>query len=153
MSPFKKKFHSFFKVCYYNVIKFAPYEFKCSVLNIEQLSNRSKNARILFVFDVLTGQIDSPKLLSFLEINAPVRLLRNHSFIRIPNRRTNYASFEPVLTMSSLFNEVYYLFNFLGYLVILLKTISVTSIEERSSRVILCFYLNFISIRYSSIRS
>ena len=110
----QKKFYSFLfkKFGYYNVIKFAPYEFKCSLLNFEQLSDRRKNAKILFVFDVLTGRVDSLKLLSLLDINVPVRRFRNYSFIRIPNRRTNYASFEPVLSMSSLFNEVYYLFDF-----------------------------------------
>ena len=84
------------------------------LLNIEQLSDRRKNAKILFVFDVLKGRIDSLKLLSLLDINilVPVQRLRNHSFICIPNRRTNYALFEPVLCISSLFNEVYYLFYF-----------------------------------------
>ena len=110
----QKKFYSYLfrKFGYYNVIKFAPYEFKCSVLKIEQLSDRRKNARILFVFDLLTGRIDSTKILSLIDINVPVRRLRNNTFIRIPNHRTNYALFEPVLSMSSLFNEVYYLFDF-----------------------------------------
>ena len=60
----------------------------------------------------LTGRIDSSKILSLLDINVPVRRLEHQTFIRIPNHRTNYASFEPVLTMSPLFNEVYYLFEF-----------------------------------------
>ena len=93
----QKNFYSFLfkKIIYYNVIKFAPYEFKCSMLNIKQLSDRRKNARILFVYDVLTGRIDSPKLLSLLDINVPVQRLRNHSFIRILICWTN-ASFVPV---------------------------------------------------------
>ena len=48
------------------VIEFPPYLFKCSMLNIEQLSDRRKNAKLLYVFDVLSRQIDSPKLLSLL---------------------------------------------------------------------------------------
>ena len=109
-----KKFYSFLfrKFGYSNVIRFAPNKFKCSVLKIEHLSDRRKNARILFVFDVLTSTIDSSKMLSILDINVPVRRLRLQTFIRIPNHRTNYASFEPVLTMSSLLTEVYYLFEF-----------------------------------------
>ena len=47
------------KFGYYNVIKFAPYLFKCSLLNIELLSDRRRNAKLLFVFDILSGRIDS----------------------------------------------------------------------------------------------
>ena len=43
----------FKKYGYYNVIKFAPYLFKCSFLNIEQFTDRSRNAKLLFVFDIL----------------------------------------------------------------------------------------------------
>ena len=61
----QKKFYSFLfkKFGYHSVIQFAPYLFKCKILNIEPLSVRRKNSGVLFVFDVLTGKIDSPKIL------------------------------------------------------------------------------------------
>ena len=70
----------FMKFGYYSIIKFAPYLFKCFLLNIKQLSDRRNNAKLLFVFDVLTGRIDSPQILSLLDINNPARQLRNYSF-------------------------------------------------------------------------
>ena len=91
---------------YYSIIKFAPYSFKCILLNIESLSDRRKNASILFVFDLLSARINSPKILSY------PRALRNNVFLRIKPNRTNYSAFEPVKTIPSLFNEVYYLFDF-----------------------------------------
>ena len=111
----QKRFHSFLlkKFGYYNIVRFAPSLFKCAILYIEPLSVRRKNSAVLFVFDVLTGRIDSPKILSLLDINVPARSLRNNSntFLRIKGHRTNYASAEPVLTMSNLFNEMYDLFS------------------------------------------
>ena len=57
LESIQKKFYSFLlkKFGYYNVIKFAPYMFKCRLLNTEPLSIRRKNACVLFVFNVLTG--------------------------------------------------------------------------------------------------
>ena len=109
MESVQKKLFSYL-FSYYNVIKFAPYLFQCSVLNIEQLSDRIKNAKLLFVFEVLSGQIDSPKLLSLFNVNVPPRSLRNYSLLRTRNHRTG--SFEPTLTMLSSFNKMYYLFDF-----------------------------------------
>ena len=45
--------------------------FKCQLLKyVEQLFDKSNNAsyNLIFMFDVLTGQIDFPKILSMLEI-------------------------------------------------------------------------------------
>ena len=112
----QKKFLSFMfrKLGYYNVIKFAPYFFKCLVLGVETLEQRRNHACIFFVFDVLTGRIRSAnKLLSLLDIYVPPRSLRNNSTLFwIGSCRTNYAAFEPVRSMSVLFNEVNYLFDF-----------------------------------------
>ena len=82
------------------------------MLNIAQLSDRRNNAKLLFVFDVLTGRIDSSKILSLLDIYVLMRQLRNHSFFRLNMCRTNYAAFEPVFSIMSLFNDMYYFFEF-----------------------------------------
>lgn len=112
----QKKFYSFLfkKFGYHSVIKFAPYLFKCRLLDIEPLYVRRKNSSVLFVFDVLTGKIDSSNILSLLDIRVPARVLRKNcdTFLRIKGHRTNYGSAEPISTMSTFFNEVYYLFDF-----------------------------------------
>ena len=82
------------------------------MLNIEQLSDRRNKGKLLFVFDVLTGRIDSPQILLLLDIKIPARQLINYLLFRLKKCRTNYASFEPVFTMLSLFNDMYYLFEF-----------------------------------------
>ena len=122
----QKKFLSYLfkKFGYYNVIKFAPYLFKCSLLNVEQLCDRRRNAKLLFAFDILSGRIDSPQLLSLFDIYVPPRPLRNYTFFRIRRCRTNYAAFEPVLTMLSLFNEMYHLFDFTQSRDVLIKFVT-----------------------------
>ena len=79
---------------------------KCSLLNIEKLSDMRNNEKLLFVFDFLSGRIDLPKLLSSFDINIPSRPLRKYSFFRIRHHRTNYGSFEPVLIILSFFNRI-----------------------------------------------
>ena len=77
---------------------------------MEPLFNKRKNASNLFVFDILSGRINSSKILSLLDFNDPPRTLRNSVFLRTKVSRTNYSTFEPVKTMSALFND--YLFEF-----------------------------------------
>jgi hypothetical protein len=48
-----------------------PYENRCRVLVMDTLKKRRDVARVLLVFDLLSGKIDSPKLL--LQINLSVR--------------------------------------------------------------------------------
>jgi hypothetical protein len=46
-----------------------PYENRCRVLVMDTLKKRRDVARVLLVFDLLSGKIDSPKLLSHLTKN------------------------------------------------------------------------------------
>ena len=113
----QKKIFSFLfiKLGYFNLISFAPYTIKCRILNIEHMYDKDKCASALFVFDILTGRIDTPCILSLLDIGVPARLLRNNqnSLLRIRVHRTNYGSFDPdVLSMSTFINEFYHLFDF-----------------------------------------
>lgn len=110
----QKKFlwYVFCKFGWQEYIRFAPYDVKCKLLNIESLSNRRKNSSALFVFDLLSGRIDAPNLLSLIDFNIPSRTLRNHEFLRLQRRRTNYGLSEPIRDMSSIFNDVSHLFEF-----------------------------------------
>ena len=92
----------FKKLGYYNLVQYAPYTFKCNILNIEPLYDRRKCASALFVFDTLTGKVDSPHILSLLNISVPARFLRSNQsiFISVRGHRTNY--FTTCLTLASL---------------------------------------------------
>lgn len=88
------------------------YESRCLLINLELLEARRNVAKACFVGDLLQGNIDSPTLLSFLDINTRRRNLRSHSFITIPPARTNYGFHEPLRSMSRVFNRCYYVYDF-----------------------------------------
>lgn len=102
----------FNKFGYLRCIQFAPYDFKRKLLEIESLAARRKNTCIYFMFDMLSGRIDSSPLMSLIDINVPPRSIRNHSFLRANFHRTQYGSFEPISNLSRIFNETFDLFNF-----------------------------------------
>lgn len=62
--------------------------FMCSTI-LEHMpdkrSERSEMLRILFIFDLLQGNIECSPLLAMLNIHAPSRTLREHDFLRLPN--------------------------------------------------------------------
>lgn len=91
-------------------IVLPPYENRCRLLNIETLSRRREIAGASFIFDLLSGRINSPALLGKINFNAPVRSLRNHQFLNPDFHRTNYGQSEPVTNLSNLFNKFTYLY-------------------------------------------
>jgi len=88
------------------------YEDLCKKFKMDTLSLRRKMASVMFVFDLLTNKIDSPDLLSRININCPVRYLREMEFLRPERHATNYAKFEPMNVSSMLFNIVKDVFDF-----------------------------------------
>lgn len=82
-----------------------PYEHRCRLLNIETLSHRRETAGASFIFDLLSGRIDSNALLGKVNINAPIRCLRNHPFLNPSYHRTNYGRSEPMTNLSNIFNR------------------------------------------------
>ena len=103
----QKKFFSFLlkKFGYYSMVQYANYMIKCSILQIEPLSERRKNSSLLSMFDILSGWVDSSFILSQLNFRVPAKQLRNshNSFLLIRNGRTNYASFDSLSAMSTFF--------------------------------------------------
>lgn len=67
------------------------YRSKGLLLGIETLEYRRRFQSALFVFDIITGGIDCPDLLSQIQFYVPPRILRHHYIFNIPYRRTNYA--------------------------------------------------------------
>lgn len=61
---------------------------------------------------MLVGEIDSPGILTDLQLYAPERPLRTRNFLHLPARVANYGLHDPVRYMSAGFNEYYVVFDF-----------------------------------------
>ena len=73
------------------------------------LVRRRMNTCAFFVFDLLSGIIDAPNLISQVTINNPTRPIRTVStihFLDIQRHRTNYGYHEPINNMCIVFNGV-----------------------------------------------
>jgi hypothetical protein len=68
--------------------------------------------RILLVFDLLSGKIDSPKLLSQINLSVPSYQTRGREFLFVEFHRTNYGIYEPINAAVRGFNEFAGLFDF-----------------------------------------
>lgn len=88
--------------------RFMPYRERCDILNMQLLLRRRYNAAILFIYDVITRNLNIPALLQKISFNdQPERQLRNYEFIKIATFRTNFAQNSPLNRMSILFNKIY----------------------------------------------
>jgi hypothetical protein len=70
-------------------------------------------ACIMFILDILSGRMNSPNLLSALDLNTPRYRTRGSEFLRIGFHRTNYGVHEPMSAAMREFNEVIGLFDFI----------------------------------------
>lgn len=93
-------------------LNLPSYESRCKLIDLDLLEPRRNVAKACFISDLLQGSIDSPLLLSSLDINTRRRNLRFHPFLNIPSARTNYGLHEPMRSMSRVFNSCYHVFNF-----------------------------------------
>lgn len=110
----QKKFFAYIfkKFGWHRYIQYAPYTFKCSLLGIASLEHRRRDACAIFVFNILTGKINSPALLPLVQLNAPNFLLRQCVLLRVDRHRTNYGANAPMSNMIRIFNSVSDLFDF-----------------------------------------
>jgi hypothetical protein len=67
-----------------------PYEDRCTLLHLDSLAKKRSIACVLFIFDVLSGRVNSPNLLSGLDLITPRHPTRGTEFLRIDFHRTNY---------------------------------------------------------------
>lgn len=81
-----------------------PLVSRCELVGIESLSRRRFNLSAMFVFDVLSGRVNCPQLLSKFRVNEPLRTLRNADYLTLQRHRVNYGLFEPVNNMTRVFN-------------------------------------------------
>ena len=93
-------------------LELPPYENRCRVLVMDTLKKRRDVARVLLVFDLLSGKIDSPNLLTQIGLSVPSYQTRGHEFLFVEFHRTNYGVFEPINAAVRGFNEFAGLFDF-----------------------------------------
>jgi hypothetical protein len=89
-----------------------PYDNRYALLHLETLKKWQSIACVIFIFDILSGRINSPNLLSVLDLITPRYPTRGTEFLRIDFHRTNYGFHEPVSSAMRQFNEVIGLFDF-----------------------------------------
>lgn len=102
----------FRKFGWHRYVQYAPYPFKCSLLGIKSLEHRRRDACATFIFDLLSGKIDSMSLLSLIDFNIPTRRLRQYDLLRVRHHRTNYGANEPISYAMGVFNSVANVFDF-----------------------------------------
>jgi hypothetical protein len=86
-----------------------PYEDRCALLHLDTLTKRRSIACVMFIFDVLSGRVNSPNLLFVLYLITPRYPTRGTD---IDFHRTNYGVNEPMSSTMRQFNEVISLFDF-----------------------------------------
>jgi hypothetical protein len=92
-----------------------PYGNRSRVLVMDRLKKRRDVARVLLVFDLLSGKIDSPKLLSQINLSVSSYQTRGRDrreFLFVEFHRTNYGIYEPINAAVRGFNEFAGLFDF-----------------------------------------
>jgi hypothetical protein len=67
----------------------------------------------MFIFDVLSGRMNSLNLLSALDLNTSRYRARGSKFFRVGFHRTKYGVHEPMSAAMREFNEVMGLFDFI----------------------------------------
>jgi hypothetical protein len=88
-----------------------PYEDICALLHIDTLFKR-RTVACLFIFNILSGKVSSPSLLSMMYVIAPWYQTRGGDFLRVRFYRKNYGVYEPFNCAMRRFNEVFRLFDF-----------------------------------------
>ncbi|XP_055601610.1 uncharacterized protein LOC129750638 [Uranotaenia lowii] len=62
--------------------RLPPYDDRCGILKIEPIGSRVLLLRRVFIFDILSGNIDSTNLIEMIPFHVPSRALRNYEPLR-----------------------------------------------------------------------
>jgi hypothetical protein len=73
-----------------DIFDFPPYVDRCAFIRLETLAETRANACVMFIFDIMSGRVNSSNLLSLIRINA------SSDFLRVDFNRTNYGVHEPL---------------------------------------------------------
>jgi hypothetical protein len=82
-----------------------PYEDGCALLHLDTLAKRRSIACVIFIFDVLSERMNSPNLLSVLDLITARYPTGGTEFLRIDFHRTNYGLHEPIADVMRQFND------------------------------------------------
>lgn len=83
-----------------------PYNQRCLLLGLNDLSIRRKNLQCMFLFRLLRSEIDSQELLSNINMYAPSRTGRSMFHFRVDRTRNNYGQRNPLQFMCRELNFV-----------------------------------------------
>lgn len=88
------------------------YSHRCLLIRLPTLADRRTLLQRLFIFDVITGNIDCSSILENVWFHAPLRRLRGNDLLRIPGHHTLYGYNNPLDVCCRKFNEVCDRFDF-----------------------------------------
>ena len=88
------------------------YNSRLLLINLLPLAHRRVVARNIFVFRLLTGDIDAPDLVHRLNIHIPSAILRHHRFFIISTHRSNFGNRSALNGLLREFNNNYNLIDF-----------------------------------------
>lgn len=88
-------------------IPLPPYLDRLNLIHLPSLRKRRTIASILFLTNLIKGNIDSPYLLNLITFNIPHRTSRYFLPIRLTFCRTNYELHNPFRNACKIFNELY----------------------------------------------
>jgi hypothetical protein len=97
-----------------DIYDLPPFEHRCALLTLDTLLKQRPIACIMFLFDKISGRMNSPNLLFAVDLNTPIQYrTRGSKFLQISFHRTNYGVHEPMAVGMRKFNEVISLFYFI----------------------------------------
>ena len=91
--------HKFLRFCSFklnNPILNHNYANILTLLNLATLEERRVHTDIIFIFKPINGFIMCPDLLSIINFNVPIRILRNQHTFNTQHHSTNYGRNSPV---------------------------------------------------------
>jgi hypothetical protein len=83
-----------------------PYVDRCALICLETVTRRRSDACVMFVFDVLSGRLGSPNLLSLVNVVGLRYRIRGGDFLQIDFHHTNYGVHELLNDAVLHFNQV-----------------------------------------------
>lgn len=95
-----------------NWLNLPSYSERAKTCELQTLEERRDMASACFGADLLTARIDSPNILSSINILVPKRALRSTAPLKIDQHRTNYGMYEPVNVIHQNFNDYYHNFDY-----------------------------------------
>lgn len=89
-----------------------PYLHRLKLLGMSPLHKRREVFGAVFFHDLVSGNIDSPSLLTCINFNSRPRLTRAHNFIYPNYHRTDYGFYEPLSANARIYNDNSEIINF-----------------------------------------